>query len=53
MKILELRDQFEGLIFCDYTNDNFSCKPEPEYYTQVRKPLGASCPTLAKLISDL
>ncbi|KAG8903970.1 hypothetical protein FRB99_002449 [Tulasnella sp. 403] len=32
LKILKLDDLVEGIIYCDYANPNFSCKPEPQYY---------------------
>ncbi|PVG03634.1 pyrimidine 5-nucleotidase [Serendipita vermifera] len=32
LKILNLGDLFEGIVYCDYTDPNFTCKPEPEYY---------------------
>lgn len=35
LRILNLRDLIDGLVFCDYAEPNFSCKPEPEYYNQV------------------
>lgn len=36
LRILHLEDLIDGLIFCDYAEPNFVCKPEPEYYHQVR-----------------
>lgn len=38
MRILELRDQIEGVVFCDYEekSDDFTCKPEPAFYHKVR-----------------
>lgn len=38
LKILNLRDLMEGVIYCDYASEQFTCKPEPEYYQQVRFP---------------
>ena len=29
-------DLIEGVIFCDYGNPKFSCKPEPQFYLDVR-----------------
>lgn len=35
LKILQLRDLVDGIIYCDYKDPNFNCKPEPEYYEMV------------------
>jgi FMN phosphatase YigB (HAD superfamily) len=36
LRILNLEDQIDGLVYCDYTDPDFVCKPEPEYYHNVR-----------------
>jgi pyrimidine and pyridine-specific 5'-nucleotidase len=35
LQILNLRDQIEGVVFCDYQDDDFMCKPEPAFYRRV------------------
>ncbi|OAV88596.1 hypothetical protein PTTG_01516 [Puccinia triticina 1-1 BBBD Race 1] len=35
LKIMDLSDLFEGVVSCDYTNPNFHCKPEKEYYQEA------------------
>jgi hypothetical protein len=37
LKILELRDQIEGIVYCDYDDkdEDLLCKPEPAFYHQV------------------
>lgn len=37
MQILELRDQIEGVVFCDYEekSEDFICKPESAFYHKV------------------
>jgi len=35
LKILNVDDLIEGLVFCDYNDPDFSCKPERDYYDQV------------------
>lgn len=35
LKILEVDDLIDGLVFCDYEDSDFSCKPERDYYDQV------------------
>jgi len=34
--ILQIDDLIDGLVFCDYAESNFCCKPEAEYFKQVR-----------------
>ena len=36
LKILNVDDLIDGLVFCDYSDPNFSCKPEQGYYDRVR-----------------
>jgi pyrimidine and pyridine-specific 5'-nucleotidase len=36
LKVLNLRDLMEDVIYCDYASEHFTCKPEPEYYQQVQ-----------------
>lgn len=36
LKILNVDDLIDGLVFCDYEAQDFSCKPERDYYYQVR-----------------
>ena len=40
LRILGVEDQIEGVIFCDYADPKFACKPEPEYfhYVRIRRP---------------
>ncbi|KAL0949452.1 hypothetical protein HGRIS_009507 [Hohenbuehelia grisea] len=52
LNILNLRDQMEGVIFCDYSNPEFSCKPEPEYYQNALKTAGISDPSKCYFIDD-
>jgi pyrimidine and pyridine-specific 5'-nucleotidase len=37
LKILKLRDQIEGIVYCDYgeKNEELLCKPEPAFYHRV------------------
>lgn len=38
LKILNVDDLIDGLVFCDYSEKDFSCKPEREYFDRVRLP---------------
>lgn len=42
LRILELEDQIEGVVFCDYAEPNFACKPEADYYHQALRKAGIS-----------
>jgi len=33
LRVLGVEDLIEGVVYCDYSIPNFSCKPEAEYYT--------------------
>ena len=35
LRILGVDDLVEGIVFCDYSNPEFNCKPEPEFYQNV------------------
>lgn len=42
LKILNLRDLIEDIVFCDYQDPAFTCKPEPEYYEMAMTKIGLS-----------
>ncbi|KAI6047407.1 pyrimidine 5-nucleotidase [Pisolithus marmoratus] len=52
LTILNLHDQIEGVVFCDYENPNFTCKPEPEYYHNAMKEAGISDPSKCLFVDD-
>jgi pyrimidine and pyridine-specific 5'-nucleotidase len=35
LRILGVDDLIEGVIYCDYADPMFSCKPEPQFYLNV------------------
>ena len=35
LRILNLEDLVDEIVYCDYANTDFKCKPEPEYYQEV------------------
>ncbi|KAK4705405.1 hypothetical protein P7C70_g786, partial [Phenoliferia sp. Uapishka_3] len=35
LKLLQLDDQFEGVVSCDYGAGEFSCKPEAEFFNEA------------------
>ncbi|KAI0053003.1 pyrimidine 5-nucleotidase [Auriscalpium vulgare] len=52
LRILNLHDQVEGLIFCDYREPNFVCKPEREYYVQAMEKAGVRDPARCFFVDD-
>jgi len=40
LQILGVRDYFEGVTFCDYTEMNFPCKPEVRAYQRAMQQAG-------------
>jgi hypothetical protein len=36
LKILNVDDLIDGLVFCNYSVKNFSCKPEQVFFDEVR-----------------
>jgi len=54
LRILDLRDQIEGVIFCDYGEDteDFSCKPEPSFYHKAMVQAGVQDPTKCLFVDD-
>jgi len=52
LQILQVEDQIEGLVYCDYSQPNFSCKPEPEFYHDAMKKAGVSDPSKCFFVDD-
>ncbi|KAG1755599.1 pyrimidine 5-nucleotidase [Suillus lakei] len=52
LKILDLEDQIEGLVYCDYQQIGFTCKPEPDYYHNAMKQANISDPSRCYFIDD-
>jgi len=54
LRILELRDQIEGVVFCDYEerDEDFSCKPEPAFYYKAMNQAGVQDPTKCLFVDD-
>ncbi|WFD30598.1 suppressor of deletion of TFIIS [Malassezia sp. CBS 17886] len=40
LKLLHIEEFFDGVVFCDYTIPNFSCKPEHEFYHAADQAIG-------------
>lgn len=52
LKILDLEDQIEGLVYCDYQQIGFTCKPEPDYYHNAMKQANVSDPSKCYFVDD-
>jgi len=52
LKILEVDDLIDGLVFCDYEDSDFSCKPERDYYDQALAKAGITDPSKCYFIDD-
>ncbi|CCM03166.1 uncharacterized protein FIBRA_05288 [Fibroporia radiculosa] len=52
LRILGVEDQIEGLVYCDYSNSNFCCKPEAEYYHAALEKAGISDPSKCYFVDD-
>jgi len=52
LRILGLEDQIEGLVYCDYTLPNFTCKPEPEYYQDALGKAKITDPSKCLFVDD-
>lgn len=52
LKILDLEDQIEGLVYCDYQQIGFTCKPEPDYYHNAMKQANISDPSKCFFVDD-
>ncbi|KAJ3116534.1 hypothetical protein HDU96_009422 [Phlyctochytrium bullatum] len=40
LRILGVEDQFEGITYCDYSEPDFSCKPEKAFYVKAMREAG-------------
>ncbi|KAF9464460.1 pyrimidine 5-nucleotidase [Collybia nuda] len=52
LRILQLEDQIEGLVFCDYEIPDFTCKPEAEYYKMAMRQANATDPSKCYFVDD-
>jgi len=52
LQILGLRDQIEGVVFCDYRKEDITCKPEPAFYLQAMQQAGVTDPSKCLFVDD-
>ncbi|ORX72050.1 pyrimidine 5'-nucleotidase [Linderina pennispora] len=52
LKCLGVRDLFEGITYCDYSEHNFACKPERPAYEKAMQEAGARDPTKCFFVDD-
>jgi len=52
LRILNLDDLVDDIVYCDYAKDNFVCKPEAEYYQQALEKAGVIDPSKCLFVDD-
>ncbi|KAF7301755.1 Pyrimidine 5-nucleotidase [Mycena indigotica] len=52
LKILQVDDLLDGVIFCDYEEPNFACKPDAEYYHRALVKAQVSDPSDCYFVDD-
>jgi len=54
LRVLELQDLIEGVVFCDYKegDDDFICKPEPAFYHRAMRQAGVQDPQRCLFVDD-
>ncbi|KAJ7129564.1 pyrimidine 5-nucleotidase [Mycena epipterygia] len=52
LRILNLDDQIDGLIYCDYQQPNFVCKPDAQYYHEALEKAQVSDPSNCYFVDD-
>ncbi len=53
LRLLDLEDQVEGIVYCDYAVPDFACKPELDYYRAALLVVGATKPRHATTLSTI
>ncbi|KIK68029.1 hypothetical protein GYMLUDRAFT_36844 [Collybiopsis luxurians FD-317 M1] len=52
LRILDLRDQIEGVVYCDYEAKDFASKPDPAYYHTAMSIASIRDPSKCYFIDD-
>lgn len=52
LRLLDLQDQVEGIVYCDYAVPDFACKPELDYYRAALLVVGATPETRNYFVDD-
>ncbi|KIY67936.1 pyrimidine 5-nucleotidase [Cylindrobasidium torrendii FP15055 ss-10] len=52
LKILQLDDLVEGIVFCDYAESDFTAKPEHTYYHKALAKAGITDPSKCYFVDD-
>ncbi|KAI0081720.1 pyrimidine 5-nucleotidase [Panus rudis PR-1116 ss-1] len=52
LKILKVEDLIEGVVYCDYAEPNFSCKPEQQFFENAMKKAGITDPSKCLFVDD-
>lgn len=52
LKLLDLHQEIEGIVFCDYAMDSFACKPERNFYEGAMDAVGMHDPSRCYFVDD-
>lgn len=52
LKLLELHEYIEGIIYCDYAQERFACKPEREFYDAALEVVGLKDASRCYFVDD-
>ncbi|KAF9268072.1 pyrimidine 5-nucleotidase [Marasmius fiardii PR-910] len=52
LRILNLQDQIDGVVFCDYEAKEIIAKPNPDYYLQAMEKAGVTDPSKCYFVDD-
>jgi len=52
LRILELQDEIDGLVYCDYASADFACKPQKAFFDMALARAGASDPSRSYFVDD-
>ncbi|RPD67219.1 pyrimidine 5-nucleotidase [Lentinus tigrinus ALCF2SS1-7] len=52
LRILGVDDLIEGVVFCDYSDPEFNCKPEPEFYHNAMRVANVTEPEKCYFVDD-
>lgn len=52
LTILGIIDLFEGLVYCDYADPDFSCKPEKRFFDKAMAQAGVKDPSKCYIVDD-
>lgn len=52
LELLDLKKHIQGLVFCNYADPNFTCKPEKDFYVAALQQAGNPHPSRCYFVDD-